>query len=84
MKLHISVPRSGDDGRDIRLIEELHALLARHPGQDSVELFLTAPEGAYRLSVPPERLATGYSDELGAELDSLLGAGRVTLQPEQL
>ena len=72
-RLHITVPRSGKQEEDVRLLGEIHSLLTGHRGQDLFSLYVPRDEGMVQLIFPSD--TTQYSPALEAAITELLGDG---------
>lgn len=72
-QLHITIPRSGDQEQDIRLLREIHALLTSHQGQDRFSLYVRRDEGLVQLIFPND--TTQYSPALEKAITDLVGDG---------
>ncbi len=72
--VRVTIKRTGDHGRDYALLQKVHALLTRTPGQDSfvIELENGTPQGRRILSFPNQ--TTSDSPSLRLQLQQLLGA----------
>jgi hypothetical protein len=79
-RLIITVTSSGDRERDKRRLRRLHGLLTSYPGQDLFEFaVLDYDERSYQLRFPND--TTGFCAALERQLNDLLGAGTVDIQP---
>jgi len=73
--LHITLTRSGDQQRDIRLLGQVHDLLQQYKGEDHFSLYLADERRRVQLDFPND--TTGYCLELEQALIQMLGAGAV-------
>ncbi len=74
-RLDISIPRSGDQEKDVRLLSELHSLLTTHPGDDVFNLYVPRDDCTVQLIFPND--TTTYSPSLEKAVAELLGEGCV-------
>jgi DNA polymerase-3 subunit alpha len=77
-QLHISVPRTGDKDEDVRLLGEVHRLLASEPGEDLFDLYVRRDDRLVQLMFPNE--TTSYSPALEKAVTDLLGSGCLTVE----
>jgi len=77
-QLHITIPRSGDQEQDVRLLGEIHALLTSHQGQDLFNLYVPRDRGVVQLMFPND--STGYSPALEKAITDLLGEGSLRVE----
>jgi DNA polymerase-3 subunit alpha len=70
-QLHISIPRSGVPNEDVKLLSEVHSLLASQPGEDVFNLYVRRQDQLVQLIFPNE--TTTYSPHLAKAVTSLLG-----------
>ncbi|MFQ6059164.1 MAG: DNA polymerase III subunit alpha [Anaerolineae bacterium] len=74
--LHITIPRTGDQDRDIQRLGEVYRLLQSYEGQDRFSLYVThGPNGTVQLDFP--NTTTRYCVALEKALTDMLGAGAV-------
>ena len=74
--LRVVVPRGEDDASCLRLLEQLHGLVERHPGEDALQLVLCDRSGrAVELHGAPVRVR--HSPEIEHQLRGLVGAQNV-------
>jgi DNA polymerase-3 subunit alpha len=80
--LRVVVPRSEDDNACVRLLEQLHVLVERFPGEDEVRLVLHDRSGA-RIELDGTDIAVKHSSELETQVRTLVGDSnlRVERQP---
>jgi DNA polymerase-3 subunit alpha len=72
-QLHISIPRSGNHEKDIRLLSEVHSLLTSQPGDDVFNLYVPRDDCTVQLIFPND--TTAYSPSLEKAVVELLGEG---------
>ena len=70
--LRVVVPRTGDDNACLRLLEQLHVLVERFPGQDEVHLVLHDRSGA-QIALEGAGIAVRHSSELESQVRTLVG-----------
>jgi hypothetical protein len=72
-QLHISIPHSGDQEEDVRLLGEVHSLLTSQPGEDVFDILVRRADRSVQLIFPNE--TTTYSPTLANAVADLLGDG---------
>ncbi len=72
-EVHITIPRSGDQEEDVRLLGEIHALLTSQRGQDRFSLYVRRGDTLVQLIFPND--TTSYSPALKKAVTGLLGEG---------
>lgn len=72
-EVHITIPRSGDQEEDVRLLSEVHALLTSQRGQDRFSLYVRRGDTLVQLIFPND--TTSYSPALRKAVTGLLGEG---------
>lgn len=77
-QLHLTIPRSGDQEKDVGLLREVHALLTSHHGQDRFCLYVPRDGGMVQLIFPND--TTGYSPALEKAITDLLGEGCLRIE----
>jgi DNA polymerase III alpha subunit len=77
-QLHISIPRSGDQEEDVRLLGEVHSLLTGQPGEDVFTLYVRRADRSVQLIFPNE--TTTYSPTLAKAVADLLGDGSLRIE----
>ncbi len=76
--IQVTIRRSGDNERDLRLLTAVHELLTSYPGKDRfVFLLLNGPNGNQMLEFPNH--TTHYCPELGAKLADLVGPDAIQI-----
>lgn len=80
-QLHISIPRSGDQEEDVRLLGEIHSLLTSHPGEDLFNLYVPRDSQTVQLIFPND--PTRYSPALEKAVTDLLGEGCLRVETIQ-
>jgi hypothetical protein len=79
--LRVVVPRSEDDNACVRLLEQLHLLVERFPGEDEVRLVLHDRGGA-RIELDGADIAVKHSSELEAQVRTLVGDSNLKVLPK--
>jgi hypothetical protein len=81
--MRVLVPRDqNDDAACLRVLEQLHGLVERNPGQDTLELVLRDRSGA-RVELAGAEIQVRHSPDLEALVRGLVGAENVaTLSQE--
>jgi DNA polymerase-3 subunit alpha len=77
-QLHVTIPRSGDQERDIKLLGETHATLTGYAGQDLFSIYVPRDGGVVQLMFPNDR--TEYSPALETAINDLLGEGHLRVE----
>jgi DNA polymerase-3 subunit alpha len=77
-RLRVSVPRNGDDNACLRVLELLHGLVARYPGEDAVELVLR-DRGGCAVELSGAEIGVKHSADLEAQVRGLVGADNVSV-----
>jgi len=72
-QLHISIPRSEDQEKDVTLLSEVHSLLTSRPGDDVFNLYVPRHDRTVQLIFPND--TTSYSPSLEEAVTELLGKG---------
>ncbi len=80
-RLHINIPRTGDQKEDVKLLSELHAMLTSQPGDDEFSLYVRRRERLVQLIFPNE--TTTYCPALAKAVTELLGEGCLRVEPLQ-
>jgi hypothetical protein len=70
--LRVVVPRNGDDNSCVRLLEQLHVLVERFPGDDEIQLVLHDRSGG-RIELDGTQIAVKHSSELETQVRTLVG-----------
>jgi DNA polymerase-3 subunit alpha len=70
--LRVVVPRGEDDNACLRLLEKLHVLVERSPGQDEVQL-VVHDRGGGRIELAGADIAVKHSSELETQMRALVG-----------
>jgi DNA polymerase-3 subunit alpha len=70
--LRVVVPRGEDDNACLRLLEQLHVLVVRSPGQDEVQL-VVHDRGGSRIELAGADIAVKHSSELESQVRALVG-----------
>ncbi|NLF00077.1 MAG: hypothetical protein GX601_03780, partial [Anaerolineales bacterium] len=77
--VHVTLARTGEQTRDVRMLRSIHSLLADHPGQDRFVIQVVGGRcEAFELDFPNER--TRCSPELVQRLAALVGADAVRVE----
>ena len=74
--LQVVVPRSGDDNACVRLLEQIHVLVERCPGEDQIQLVLHDRDGG-RIELDGADIGIKHSGELEAQVRTLVGESNV-------
>jgi DNA polymerase III subunit alpha len=75
--LRVMVPRDlNDDAASLRLVEQLHGLVARNPGQDTLELVLRDRSGR-QVELAGAEIQISHSPDLEAQVRGLVGSDNV-------
>jgi len=74
----ITLAETGNQNKDIELLNKTIAILHNYPGQNSVSLLIVGDEKTTCLNMP--KITVSYCPELVTEIESLLGVG--SLQEE--
>jgi DNA polymerase III subunit alpha len=77
--LRIDVPRSEDDNACVRVLEQLHGLVERHPGTDEVELVVRDRSGC-AVALYGAHILVQHSVELEAQVRGLVGEENVRVK----
>jgi DNA polymerase-3 subunit alpha len=78
--LHITVPRSSDLEQVIRRLGQIYELLQRYSGRDQFSLYVeNGSQGRVQIQFPND--TTGYCVELDQQLQALVGAGTIRVEP---
>ncbi len=72
-QLHVSIPRSGDQEEDVKLLSEVHSLLTSQPGEDLFSLYVRRHDRLVQLIFPND--TTRYCPALAKAVAALLGDG---------
>jgi DNA polymerase III subunit alpha len=75
--LRVVVPRNGDDNACVRMLEQLHVLVDRFPGEDELQLIVHARDGA-RIELSGADIPVQCS-ELEGQVRNLVGESNVEL-----
>ncbi len=79
LHLHITVPRTGDQERDIKRLGQVYDLLQSYEGQDRFSLYVADGQGGLvQLDFP--NATTGYCPALEQALIEMLGPGTVRVE----
>jgi len=79
LHLHITVPRTGDQERDIKRLGQVYDLLQSYEGEDRFSLYVADGRGGLvRLDFP--NATTGYCPALEEALTEMLGPGTVRVE----
>ena len=79
LHLHITVPRTGDQERDIKRLGQVYDLLQSYEGQDRFSLYVANGQGGLvQLDFP--NATTGYCPALEQALTEMLGPGAVRVE----
>ena len=79
LHLHITVPRTGDQERDIKRLGQVYDLLRSYEGQDRFSLYVDNGQGGLvQLDFP--NATTGYCPALEQALIEMLGPGTVRVE----
>jgi DNA polymerase III subunit alpha len=70
--LRVVVPRNGDDNACVRVLEQLHVLVERFPGQDEMLLVLHDRDGG-RIALDGTEIGVKHSSELESQVRTLVG-----------
>jgi hypothetical protein len=70
--LRVVVPRSDDDNACVRLLEQLHVLVERFPGQDEIQLVLHDRTGC-KIELTGADIPVKHSSELESQVRTLVG-----------
>jgi hypothetical protein len=70
--LRIQVPRNGDDNACLHVLEKLHGLVERYPGQDAIQLVLRDRSGC-AVELSGAEIPVQHSPELEAQVRGLVG-----------
>jgi DNA polymerase-3 subunit alpha len=73
--LHVAIPRTGDQERDIQRLGQVYDLLCSFAGQDIFSLYVADNDRRVQLDFP--NVTTGYCLDLEQRLIEILGAGTV-------
>jgi DNA polymerase III subunit alpha len=76
--LRVVVPRNGDDNACLRLLEQIHILVERFPGQDEIQLVLHDRDGG-RIELDGAEIGVRHSGELEAHVRTLVGESNVNV-----
>ncbi len=79
--LYITVPRSGDQDRDIKQLGEVYRLLGQYEGEDRFSLYVPRGPGVVQLDFP--NASTGYCVSLERALTEMLGNGAIHVENRQ-
>lgn len=79
--MRVVVPRNDDDNACLRLLEQLHVLVERFPGGDELQLVLHDRTGA-RIELEGAEIAVSHSNDLEAQMRSLVGEGNLQVLTE--
>jgi DNA polymerase-3 subunit alpha len=80
-QLHISIPDSGDQEEDVKLLSEVHSLLTRQPGEDQFSLYVRRHDHLVQLTFPND--TTTYCPTLAKAVVDLLGDGCLRVETIQ-
>jgi hypothetical protein len=75
--LRVLVPRDGGEAACLRVLEQLHGLVERNPGEDALELVLRDRTGA-RVELRGARIQVRHSPELESQVRVLVGSDNVS------
>ena len=70
--VRVTIPRNGNDDACLRLLEQLHGVVERNPGQDQLRLILRDRAGG-RVELIDAAITIQYSPEVEAQLRDLVG-----------
>ena len=76
--LRVVVPRNGDDNTCVRLLEQIHVLVERFPGQDEIQLVLHDRDGG-RIELDGADIGVKHSSELEVQVRTLVGDNNVNV-----
>jgi len=76
--LHITIPRTGDQERDIARLGEVYRLLESREGGDRFSLYIANDHGQVQLDFP--NTTTEYCEELERALVEMLGEGTIRVE----
>ncbi len=71
-RLEVVVPRGEDDAACLRVLEQLHGLVERYPGEDQVHLVLHDRSGG-RVELAGAHVSIRYSPDIAAQVRGLVG-----------
>jgi DNA polymerase III alpha subunit len=80
-QLHISIPGSGDQEQDVKLLSEVHSLLTSQPGEDQFSLYVRRHDRLVQLTFPND--TTTYCPTLAKAVVDLLGDGCLRVETIQ-
>ncbi|HET6315839.1 MAG TPA: hypothetical protein VFG86_05230 [Chloroflexota bacterium] len=66
------MPRNGDDNACLHVLEKLHGLVERYPGQDAIQLVLRDRSGC-AVELSGAEIPVQHSPELEAQVRGLVG-----------
>jgi DNA polymerase-3 subunit alpha len=70
--LRVVVPRTSDDNACVRLLEQLHVLVERFPGEEAIQLVLH-DRGGGRIELAGADIPVKHSSELESQVRTLVG-----------
>jgi DNA polymerase-3 subunit alpha len=76
--LHITIPRTGDQERDIQRLGQVYDLLCSFEGRDTFSLYVVNDDRRVQLDFP--NVTIGYCLDLERRLIEILGAGAVGVE----
>ena len=77
--ISVTLPRSGEQDRDVQRLRQVHSLLVDHPGQDRFTIRLTGgANGSVELAFPND--TTRYCPELTQQLIAIVGPEAVRVE----
>jgi DNA polymerase-3 subunit alpha len=80
-RLHVNIPPSGDQQEDVKLLSEVHSVLASQPGDDVFSLYVRRRERLVQLIFPNE--TTTYCPAVAKAVTDLLGEGCLRVETLQ-
>jgi len=79
--LHITIPRTGDQEEDVRLLGRVYELLRSYQGEDRFSFYVAEMNGG-RVQLDFPNATTGYCLELEERLAEMLGEGAIRVSFE--
>jgi hypothetical protein len=76
--LKVVVPRNGDDNACVRLLEQLHVLVERFPGQDEIQLVLHDRTGC-QIVLSGADIPVKHTTELESQVRTLVGEANLQI-----
>jgi len=79
-RIHITLPRTGDEDHDRKVLSKVYTLLEQHPGDDSFSIYVAVNRGAGLVEMDFPNLSTHYTPAIDAQLRDIVGHRGVRIE----